>query len=111
MKVFHRVVGESRRKKFRGLLVCLLIFAVILTISAWIVVEIMNANGMLVGFPWEGVVKGEPIHLIVLFVLSFSSSTLYVVYYKGVREVSKTAHLYLLAILAVVILARVIFRF
>lgn len=111
MKVFHRVVGESRRRKMRRLFGCLLILAAILTISVWITVGIMISNGLVAGFPWEGIRSGEVIHLIALFILSFSLSTLYVVYYKGIREVSKPAHLYLLAILAVVILAKVLFKF
>jgi O-antigen/teichoic acid export membrane protein len=111
MKIFNRVTGESRRRKFRNLLVCLFLLSIILTVSLWIVIEIMDRDGILVGPPWGSIGGGELLHLVVLFVLSFSCSTLYIAYYKGITETSKTAYLYLLAILAVVILARLLFRF
>ena len=110
-KIFNRVTGESRRRKFRNLLVCLFLLSIILTVSLWIVIEIMDRDGILVGLPWDSIGGGELLHLVVLFVLSFSCSTLYIAYYKGITETSKTAYLYLLAILAVIILARVLFRF
>jgi len=110
-KIFNRVTGGSRRRKFRNLLVCLLLLSMMLTISLWIVVEIMDRYGILAGPPWDSIGGGELLHLVVLFVLSFSSSTLYIVYYRGITETSKTTSWYLLAILAVVILARVLFRF
>lgn len=110
-KIFNKVTGESRRRKLRNMLISLLLLSVILTVSIWIIVDIMSENHILSGYPWGEIRRGEFLHLLVLFILSFSSSMLYVVYYEGITEVSKTAPLYLLAIAAIVILARVLFRF
>lgn len=111
MKIYRRVVGESRRRKRRRLAVSLLILSIILTISVWIIAEALNANHLVAGFPWEQMGRGELVSLVALFILSFSTSSIYVVYYKGVREVAEATPRYLLAILAVVILARLLFRF
>jgi hypothetical protein len=55
--------------------------------------------------------NGEALHLLILFLLCFASSTLYIVYYRKISEVQKTTPLYLLVILIIVMLARVLFRF
>jgi hypothetical protein len=110
-KIYNKVIGGSRRRKLRSFFLCLLLLSLILTISLWIIVEIMNENHILPGPPWEGIRRGEIPHLLALFVLSFSSSVLYIMYYIGITETSKTAPLYLLAILVIVVLARLLFRF
>jgi len=110
-KIFHKVTGEGRRRRFKNLLLSLAILALILTISLWMIIELSNAVGILTDFPWNGIRNGEVLHLLVLFIMSFSSSTLYIVYYRKINEVPKTTPLYLLAILAIIIIARVLFRF
>lgn len=111
MKIYDKVTGEGRKRKLRNLLLGLLLLSLILTISLWMIIEIMNEVNILPGSPWQEIRSGEILHLLVLFVLSFSSSALYIVYYKRVREISKAAPRYLLAIAILVLLARVLFRF
>jgi len=110
-KIFHKVTGEGRRRKLKNLLVSLVILALILAVSLWMIVEIFNAAGVLAGFPWDGIRNGEVLQLFVLFIMSFSISTLYIAYYRRISEVQKTTPLYLLVILIIVVLARVLFRF
>jgi uncharacterized BrkB/YihY/UPF0761 family membrane protein len=110
-KIYDSVTGEGRRRKLRSLLVGLLLLSFILAVSLWMIIEIMNQANILIGFPWEGIRSGEILHLLILFVLSFSSSTLYIVYYRGIREISKSAPRYLLAIAVLVLTARLLFRF
>ncbi|NYZ78881.1 hypothetical protein H0N99_01920 [Candidatus Micrarchaeota archaeon] len=110
-KIYNKVAGESRNRKLRNVLLGLILLSFILTISLWMIIEMMNEISMLQGSPWKEIRSGEMPHLLVLFIISFSSSTLYIFYYKGVREISKTAPRYLLAIAILVLLARVLFSF
>jgi hypothetical protein len=110
-KIYNKVAGESRNRKLRNVLIGLLLLSFTLTISLWMIIEMMNEINLLQGSPWEEISSGEMLHLMLLFVISFSSSTLYIFYYKGVREISKTAPRYLLAIAVIVLLARLLFRF
>jgi len=110
-KIFDRVTGEGRRRKVKNLLLSLVLLALILTISLWIVIEISHSTGILTGFPWTQIRNGEALHLLLLFVLCFALSTLYIAYYRGIREVQKNTPLYLLVILIIVILARIFFKF
>jgi len=110
-KIFDRVTGGSRRRKAKNLLLSLILLALILTISLWIVIEISNSIGILMGFPWMQIKSGEAFHLLLLFILCFASSTLYIAYYRGIREVQKNTPLYLLVILIIVVLARIVFSF
>lgn len=110
-KIYNKVAGESRNRKLRNVLLGLLLLSLILTISLWMIIGMMDEINLLQGSPWEEISSGEILHLLALFLVSFSSSTLYIFYYKGVREISKTAPRYLLAIAVIVLLAKVIFGF
>ncbi len=110
-KIYDRVTGENRKRKLRTVLLGLVLLSIIITISLWMIVEIVNEINLFQGSPWEEIRNGEIPHLLVLFILSFSSSTLYIFYYRGVKEISERAPGYLLAILVIVVLARVLFRF
>jgi hypothetical protein len=110
-KIYNKITGESRRRKFKNLLIGLLLLSITLTVSLWMIIEIMNEANILPGFPWEGIRNGEVLPLLALFVLSFSISTFYIVYYRGITEISDRTPPYLLAIAIIVVLARVLFRF
>lgn len=110
-KIYNKLTGESRKRKLRNLFLGLLLLSITLTISLWMIIEIMNGANILFGSPWDEIGSGEMAHLLALFVLCFSSSTLYIFYYRGIREISKTTPRYLLAITVMVVLARVLFRF
>jgi uncharacterized BrkB/YihY/UPF0761 family membrane protein len=111
MKIYNRVTGDSRRRKLRNLLLGLALLSIIITISLWMVVGMLNEIGMFPGSPWDEIRSGELPHLLALFVICFSLSALYIFYYKGVREISASAPRYLLAIAILVILARLLFSF
>ncbi|NYZ76076.1 hypothetical protein H0N98_02385 [Candidatus Micrarchaeota archaeon] len=109
-KIYNRVTGENRKRKLRNLLLGLVLLSIILTISLWMIVEILNEVNVFPGSPWGEIRSGELLHLLVLFVIALSSSTLYIFYYKGVREISNVAPRYMLAITILVVLARLLFR-
>jgi hypothetical protein len=109
-KIYDRVTGGNRKRKLRNVFLGLVLLSIIITISAWMIVEVLNEINMLTGFPWDGIRGGELMHLLVLFVVCFSLSALYILYYKGIREISPAAPRYLLAITILVILARLLFR-
>ena len=110
-KIYNEVAGESRSKKLRNVLLGLLLLSLILTISLWMIIGMMNETSLLQGSPWDETRGGEMPNLLLLFVISFSSSTLYIFYYRGVREISKEAPRYMLVIAVIVLLAKVIFGF
>jgi uncharacterized BrkB/YihY/UPF0761 family membrane protein len=110
-KIYNRVAGESKNRKLRNVFLGLLLLSFIFTISLWMIIGMMDEINLLQGSPWDETRSGEMLHLLTLFLISFSSSTLYIFYYRGVREISKTAPRYLLAIAVIVLLAKVIFGF
>lgn len=110
-KIYDRVTGQSRKRKLRNLLIGLFLLSITLTVSLWMVIEIMNEANILSGFPWDGIRNGEALPLLALFIFSFSLSALYIVYYRGITEISERAPPYLLAIAIIVVLARMLFRF
>jgi len=110
MRIFNRVTAYGRRK-VRNLLLSLILLALILTTSAWMVIGMLHSLGILAGFPWMRIGNGEALYLSVLFFLCFALSTLYIAYYRGIREVRRNTPLYLLVILIIVVLARALFGF
>lgn len=110
-KIYNKFAGESRKRKLGNVLLGLVLLSVILTISLWMIIELMNVANILSGSPWDEIKKGDLAHLLALFIISFSSSALYISYYKGIREISKAAPRYLLVIAVLIVIARLLFRF